>query len=59
MKIFRLVREDEGCYIINQALTARRLEPRDFSTHQLEVTTSPLDRVTLFLIGAKYFKYLN
>jgi hypothetical protein len=31
MKIFKVLKGDEGCYKINEALTVRRLELRAFS----------------------------
>jgi hypothetical protein len=51
MKIFRLSKDSEDKDKINRALTSIRLEPRGGPPKKSGVTTSPLDRVTVFLIG--------
>jgi hypothetical protein len=50
MKIFRTLKKDEEYSKINHPLGGLRLEPKPVSLKKSDLTTSPLDRVTIFSI---------
>jgi hypothetical protein len=56
MKIFTVLKKEEDYHGINYPFTGYRLESRDVSTNQSDVTTSPLDRVTVFLVQYQIIK---
>jgi hypothetical protein len=59
MKIFTVLKEDEVCYKLNQALTARQLELSTLYTQKLEDTTSLRQNLQSFLYSIKYSKYIK
>jgi hypothetical protein len=55
MKIFPVLKEEEGCFYFYYPLVGRRLEPRGGPPKKSGVTTSPLDQVTVFLVDEQIF----
>jgi hypothetical protein len=59
MKIFSILKIDDGYSVRHYPLVGLRLDPRAVSPNQSGVTTSPINGVTFNHTSTKYFKYLN
>jgi hypothetical protein len=55
MKIFKIVKEEEGCNKINPVMTSRVIELQSVWYSKSGVTTSPWDEVALIHVSYKYF----
>jgi hypothetical protein len=55
MKIFKTLKKDEEYSKINHPLDGLRLEPKPVALKKSDVTTSPLDRVTVILVQWQIF----
>jgi hypothetical protein len=59
MKIFSILKIDDGYSVKRYPLVGLRIDPRAVSPNQSGVTTTPLDGVSVLLIRYLIFKYLN
>jgi hypothetical protein len=59
MKIFSILKIDDGYSVKHYPLVGLRLDPRAVAPNQSGVTTTPLDGVSVLLTRYLIFKYLN